>query len=605
MRNRPLYLQLLYFVLPIYIIGWGFQYYFIGPFIERFYLDEARENLTSKAHLIQSGIDTKRKNVSLQDFVMKSSKLSEIRITILDTNGVVLADSEEDPALMENHRTVNKREEIEVAIKKGVGRSQRYSTTINENMLYVAVLANIQNSFFIIRTSESMLSLSTGIDTARQRIVLISIIILIVIIPAVILTSRFITRPLFVIGKVAEKISKGDLLGPIPDFQNKIFSNTKEINSISIALNDMAKELNKKIKTITKEKNEQKNILNYINLIQYSMSEGLIAVDLNNRISAINKAAASYLDLHRKKDIGKPFDKRTKNKPIKKIIKSILKKQRPLTKEIRIGQLKKMFFTVNGKVLKDQKSKSVGCLIVMTDVTRLKQLEAMRRVFVANVSHELKTPITSIGGYIETAQGDIPLKTKNEFLEKAIRQNNRMNSIIDDLLRLSRIEALEDEDAFNLSIQNLLPIIEGSVEDIRENIKKYSIKIDIQCSEDISAKVDSQLMREALINLVDNAIKYGDESSTVLLSVKEKTKTVFIDIENRGSIIPEKERDRIFNRFYRIDKSRSKKTGGTGLGLAIVKHISIVHGGNIEVKKSDEASTIFRLTLPSKGNANV
>jgi len=605
MRNRPLYLQLLYFVIPIYIIGWGLQYYFIGPFIERFYLDEARENLTSKAHLIQSGIDTKRENVSLQDFVMKSSKLSEIRITILDTNGVVLADSEEDPALMENHRTVNKREEIEVAIKNGVGRSQRYSTTINEDMLYVAVLANIQNSFFIIRTSESMLSLSTGIDTARQRIVLISIIILIVIIPAVILTSRFITRPLFVIGKAAEKISKGDLLEPIPDFQNKIFSNTKEINSISIALNDMAKELNKKIKTITKEKNEQKNILNYINLIQYSMSEGLIAVDLNNRISAINKAAASHLDLHRKKDIDKPFDKRIKNKPIKKIIKSILKKQRPLTKEIRIGKLKKMFFTVNGKVLKDQKSKPVGCLIVMTDVTRLKQLEAMRRVFVANVSHELKTPITSIGGYIETAQGDIPLKTKNEFLEKAIRQNNRMNSIIDDLLRLSRIEALEDEDAFNLSIQNLLPIIEGSVEDIRENIKKYSIKIDIKCSEDISAKIDSQLMREALINLIDNAIKYGDESSTVLLSVKEKTKTVFIDVENRGSIIPEKERDRIFNRFYRIDKSRSKKTGGTGLGLAIVKHISIVHGGNIEVKKSDEASTIFRLTLPSKGNANV
>ena len=175
----------------------------------------------------------------------------------------------------------------------------------------------------------------------------------------------------------------------------------------------------------------------------------------------------------------------------------------------------------------------------------------------------------------------------------------------DDLLRLSRIEALEDEDAFNLSIQNLLPIIEGSVEDIRENIKKYSIKIDIKCSEDISAKVDSQLMREALINLIDNAIKYGDESSTVLLSVKEKTKTVFIDVENRGSIIPEKERDRIFNRFYRIDKSRSKKTGGTGLGLAIVKHISIVHGGNIEVKKSDEISTIFRLTLPSKTNVSV
>ena len=600
MRNRPLFLQLLYFVLPIYIIGWGIQYYFIGPFIERFYLDEAREHLTSKAHLIQSGIDTKRENVSLQDFVKKSSSLSEIRITILDTNGVVLADSEENPGSMENHRGVNKREEIEVAIKKGIGNSQRYSTTINEDMLYVAILASVENSNIIIRTSESMQSLNTSINKARKRIVLISIIILIVIIPIVIITSRLITRPLFLIGKAAKKISKGDMMDPIPISQKSFFSGTEEISSITVALNEMAKELDKKIATITKEKNEQKNILNYINIIQYSMSEGLIAIDLENKISTINKAASSYLDIDRKKDIGKQYDKKIKNKAIKKIIKSILKKQRPITKEIRIGQMKKMFFTVNGKVLKDQKLKPVGCLIVMTDVTRLKQLEAMRRVFVANVSHELKTPITSIGGYIETAQKDISLETKNEFLEKAIKQNNRLNSIIDDLLRLSRIEAIEDEDAFTLSTQKLLPIIEGSVEDIRENIKKYGIKVIIECSKDIYVKIDSQLMREALINLLENAIKYGVDNSTVIISVKRKSNKILIDIENKGEVIPEKERDRIFNRFYRVDKSRSKKTGGTGLGLAIVKHISIVHNGTIEVHKSDGNTTVFRLTLPVK-----
>ncbi len=600
MRNRPLFLQLLYFFLPIYIIGWGVQYYFIGPFIEQFYLNETKEHLTSKAHLIQSGIDTKRENVSLQDFVKKSSKLSEIRITILDTNGVVLADSEEDPGSMENHRGTNKREEIEVAIKKGIGSSQRYSTTINEHMLYVAILASVEGSHFIIRTSESMLSLNTSINKVRQRIVLISIIILIVIIPAVITTSRFITRPLFLIGKAAKKISKGDMFDPIPISQKSFFSGTEEISSITIALNEMAKELDKKIATITREKNEQKNILNYINIIQYSMSEGLIAIDLENKFSTINKAASSYLNIDRKKDIGKPYDKKIKNKAIKKIIKSILKKQRPITKEIRIGRMKKMFFIVNGKVLKDQKSKPVGCLIVMTDVTRLKQLEAMRRVFVANVSHELKTPITSIGGYIETAQGDIPLETKNEFLKKAIRQNNRLNSIIDDLLRLSRIEAIEDEDTFTLSTQKLLPIIESSVEDIRGEIKKYGIKVVIECSDDICAKIDSQLMREALINLLENAIKYGVDNSTVILSVKRKSNKILIDIENKGELIPEKERDRIFNRFYRLDKSRSKKTGGTGLGLAIVKHISIVHNGTIEVHKSDGDTTVFRLTLPVK-----
>ena len=600
MRNRPLFLQLLYFVLPIYIIGWGVQYYFIGPFIEQFYLNETKEHLTSKAHLIQSGIDTKRENVSLQDFVKKSSKLSEIRITILDTNGVVLADSEEDPGSMENHRGTNKREEIEVAIKKGIGSSQRYSTTINEHMLYVAILASVEGSHFIIRTSESMFSLNTSINKVRQRIVLISIIILIVIIPAVIITSRFITRPLFLIGKAAKKISKGDMFDPIPISQKSFFSGTEEISSITVALNEMAKELDKKIATITREKDEQKNILNYINIIQYSMSEGLIAIDLENKFSTINKAASSYLNIDRKKDIGKPYDKKIKNKAIKKIIKSILKKQRPITKEIRIGRMKKMFFTVNGKVLKDQKLKLVGCLIVMTDVTRLKQLEAMRRVFVANVSHELKTPITSIGGYIETAQGDIPIKTKNEFLEKAVRQNNRLNSIIDDLLRLSRIEAIEDEDTFTLSTQKLLPIIESSIEDIRGEIKKYGNKVVIECSDDICAKIDSQLMREALINLLENAIKYGVDNSTVILSVKRKSNKILIDIENKGEVIPEKERDRIFNRFYRVDKSRSKKTGGTGLGLAIVKHISIVHNGTIEVHKSDGDTTVFRLTLPAK-----
>ena len=598
MENRPFFLQLLYFVLPIYIVGWGVQYYFIGPFIEKFYIEETREHLASKAYLIQSAINMKKSSVSLQDFVKESSELSEIRITIMDTTGKVFADSEEDPSLMENHRTVNKRQEIETAIKIGIGSSQRYSTTINEDMLYVAILVDQESRPIIIRTSDSMASLSISINEARGRIILISVIILLVIIPVVIITSRFITRPLFLIGKAAKQISDGDMLKTIQIPKNKFFSNTEEISSIGIALNEMAEELNKRFETITKEKNEQKDMLNYINIIQYSMSEGLIAVDLNNKISTINKAAASYLDLDRKKDIGKEFDDKIKNKSLKKIIKSILKKQRPFTKEIRIGKVKKTFFIVNGKILKNQSSKLVGCLIVMTDVTRLKQLEAMRRVFVANVSHELKTPITSIGGYIETAQGDIPLETKNEFLEKAIEQNFRLNSIIDDLLRLSRIEAMQDEETFALSNQAILPIIEGSIEDIRGTIKKYNAKVLCNCSEKINADIDSQLLREALINLLENAIKYGDNNPTVTLAVKEKSNYILIDIENTGSIIPEKERNKIFNRFYRIDKSRSKKTGGTGLGLAIVKHISIVHNGTIEVKKSDESSTVFRFTLP-------
>ena len=183
-------------------------------------------------------------------------------------------------------------------------------------------------------------------------------------------------------------------------------------------------------------------------------------------------------------------------------------------------------------------------------------------------------------------------------MEKALEQNFRLNSIIDDLLRLSRIEAMQDEETFTLSNQAILPIVEGSIEDIRGTIKKYNAKVLCSCSEKINANIDSQLLREALINLLENAIKYGDNNSSVTLAVKEKSNNILIDIGNTGSIIPKKEHDRIFNRFYRVDKSRSKKTGGTGLGLAIVKHISFVHNGTIEVKKSDKISTVFRFTLP-------
>lgn len=597
-KYKPLFLQLLYFLLPIYIIGVAAQFYFIVPFIESFYLEETKDHLTSKAYLIKSGIDNKVANKELQNFIIESSKKSKIRITIMDTLGSVFADSDKNPMLMENHRSVKKRDEIENALKDGIGASQRYSTTTNQDMLYVAVLTNFSGQPFIIRTSASMSSLETSIGKARDRIILINIIILIFITISVILVSRFISQPLFLIGKGARRISSGEMLEPIPMPEENLFINTEEILSITVAINDMVSELKRRINTITKERNEQENIIKYINIIQYSMSEGLLTFDLKKRFTTINNAAAKYLDLDLKEDIGKTYDKKIKNKDLKKIIKTLINKGRPVSKEIRIGKLKKNYFSVNGTLLRGQKSKKVGCLLVMTDVTRLKQLEAMRRVFVANVSHELKTPITSIAGYVETAQGDIPDENKNNFLKKALKQTNRLNSIIDDLLRLSRIEALQDEDSFSLLDHDLVEVVNRSIEDLDEILKKYKTKVITKHPQSVNAFIDMQLMQEAITNLLENAIKYGNVDTDVWLDIEKSSDGIHIDISNIGEPIPEKEFDKIFNRFYRLDKSRSKKTGGTGLGLAIVKHISIVHNGKIEVRKSDEKKTIFRFTLP-------
>ena len=597
MRNKPLFLQLLIFVLPIYIIGFGVQYYFVGPFIERFRLDEVQRHLSKKANLISLSINSLSKETNLQEFVRKSGKNSNIRITIMDTNGVVFADSEKDPGLMENHRNQFKRKEIEQSIKNGLGVSQRYSTTINEDMLYVAILRDYNDSPFIIRTSESMKSLYVSIDRARNKIILISVIIMVIVIPSVIFVSSLITRPLFLIGKAAKKISAGDMQDPIPKLNNNWFSGTEEIHSIIIALNDMATEIKSRIDAITLEKNEQKNILNFIRTIQRTMSEGLFTIDFKEKITSLNQAGADYLSLDRKNSIGKNYNKTIKDKSFKKIIKTIIRKKRSITKEIKIGKEKKYYFNVNGKILKDQDDKAVGCLLVMTDITKLKQLEAVRRVFVANVSHELKTPITSIAGYIETALDDIPSDTKNDFLRKSLNQTTRLNSIIDDLLRLSRIEALEDENTFSLLKQNLLAVIDGSIEDVSASLKKFNKKIIIECPKTLSAKIDAQLFREAINNLLENAIKYSFDDSIIYIKVKRKNGSINIDIINQGEPIPKESLDRIFQRFYRVDKSRSKMTGGTGLGLAIVKHIALVHNATIRVLKSNETNTVFRFSL--------
>jgi len=597
MRNKPLFLQLLIFVLPIYIIGFGVQYYFVGPFIERFRLDEVQRHLSKKANLISLSINSLSKETNLQEFVRKSGKNSNIRITIMDTNGVVFADSEKDPSLMENHRNQFKRKEIEQSIKNGLGVSQRYSTTINEDMLYVAILRDYNDSPFIIRTSESMKSLYVSIDRARNRIILISVIIMVIVIPSVIFVSSLITRPLFLIGKAAKKISAGDMQDPIPKLNNNWFSGTEEIHSIIIALNDMTTEIKSRIDAITLEKNEQKNILNFIRTIQRTMSEGLFTIDFKEKITSLNQAGADYLSLDRKNSIGKNYNKTIKDKSFKKIIKTIIRKKRSITKEIKIGKEKKYYFNVNGKILKDQDDKAVGCLLVMTDITKLKQLEAVRRVFVANVSHELKTPITSISGYIETALDDIPYDTKNDFLRKSLNQTTRLNSIIDDLLRLSRIEALEDENTFSLLKQNLLAVIDGSIEDVSASLKKFNKKIIIECPKTLSAKIDAQLFREAINNLLENAIKYSFDDSIIYIKVKRKNGSINIDIINQGEPIPKESLDKIFHRFYRVDKSRSKMTGGTGLGLAIVKHIALVHNATIRVLKSNKTNTVFRFSL--------
>lgn len=326
-----------------------------------------------------------------------------------------------------------------------------------------------------------------------------------------------------------------------------------------------------------------------------SMTEGVLVIDNNKKILMINEPGISYLNIESDNPTGCFVDDTIKDENFQIFINTLIKTKTPQKKEIRIKKNMKRFFLVNGTILQGEK---MGALIVFSDITKLKQLEKIRQDFVANVSHELKTPITSIVGFLETVQQkNFPKEKRKSFLKKALKHSNRLNAIIDDLLWLSKIESMEDSESFDLTNQSLLGIINGAVDDIKSLKGMEDAKIEVSCDSSIELKADEQLLREAFINLLDNAIKYGDSKKKITIT-SNINKNLVIKFHNYGIPIPKKYNERIFHRFYRIDKSRSRRQGGTGLGLAIVKHIIFVHGGEISVDSDKKLGTSFLIEIP-------
>jgi two-component system phosphate regulon sensor histidine kinase PhoR len=258
------------------------------------------------------------------------------------------------------------------------------------------------------------------------------------------------------------------------------------------------------------------------------------------------------------------------------------------------------FFHVHGASLADPQAERGGAVIVLSDMTRIHRLENLRRDFVANVSHELKTPVTSIQGFVEALMDGGPDDPEQgqRYLGIIAKHAERLNAIIDDLLSLSRLEEGAERRAILFEDVELKPALEAAVELAGIRAEQKHIKIQLSCDESISAKINAPLLEQAIVNLVDNAVKYSDEGTTVSIEVSQEDKEIAISVKDTGCGIPQEHLARIFERFYVVDKSRSRKLGGTGLGLAIVKHITLVHGGHVGVESAPGEGTTFTIHLP-------
>jgi Signal transduction histidine kinase len=249
--------------------------------------------------------------------------------------------------------------------------------------------------------------------------------------------------------------------------------------------------------------------------------------------------------------------------------------------------------------IRDSNSINIGAVIVLNDITQLRNLENIRKQFVSNVSHELKTPITAIKGFVETLKNiDNNNQDQKKFLQIIESHSDRLNCIIDDLLNLSRIEEQSGKEKLNLKNQKLLPVIDQAVQGCDILIQDKSISVKVNCDKQISILQNSRLMQEALSNLISNAVKYSDNESEIIISVNQNNDKDIISIKDYGIGISEKHQERLFERFYRVDESRSRDQGGTGLGLSIVKHIVNFHNGSITVNSEVDKGSTFSIIIP-------
>jgi len=279
-----------------------------------------------------------------------------------------------------------------------------------------------------------------------------------------------------------------------------------------------------------------------------------------------------------------------------------LSSQGSVEREMSLSTEEGRFVSAHGTILRDAEGNRIGALIVLNDITQLRRLENIRRDFVANVSHEIKTPITAIKGFVETlSDGRVNDRNDRErFLEIITRHVNRLEAIVEDLLRLSRIEKDAETEGINFIEANLRHVLENAIQVCRPKAESKGINLELICDETIIAKIDPPLLEQAVVNLLDNAIKYSPEKSSIRLETSRNKEELVIDIVDRGSGIEKEHLPRLFERFYRVDKARSRKLGGTGLGLAIVKHIVQAHRGRVTVQSSPGNGSTFSIHLPKE-----
>ena len=538
------------------------------------YRQTLSDDLKSLAFTLRSGLaESVDQGIPgrLESSVRRLGKELRTRITVIDTSGTVLADSDENPRVMENHRN---RPEVREALEGNVGRSTRFSSTTSQEAVYVAIPLGEEGK------SKGVLRVSLFVRDSRfppgltGRMVRIGLLLSFLALIGAYLISRSISRPILDLTAASERLAAGD-------FDTRVFlRRNDEFRTLADTFNSMSREIKTAFEGLNRQRAELKSIID-------SLKEGLIVINKRGEIVYYNESLKTIIGKESIAEGELYWEALGQPQFMELVEKARNGKLNPL-EEVEIGG-KEFLCSATGVRAQDE------IVLVLHDITSMKELERIKRDLVSSVSHELRTPLTSIKGFAETLEEEVDEKNRH-YVEIIRRNTDRLINIVRDLLLLSQMEEagveieVEEVDLRKLA-ENTVRIFDGQLKE-----KGLALALDIESGlPEISA--DPFKIEQMLINLLDNAIKYTDRGE-VGLAMRREDRKVVIEVRDTGIGIPRGKLTRIFERFYVVDKSRSRKTGGTGLGLSIVKHIVLLHGGEISVDSEPGQGSTFRVKLP-------
>lgn len=540
----------------------------IGRSWEGMLRSEIETSLRQKTLLFASRVEGSPPS-SLPEITMQAAKATDARVTVIDSAGKVLAESEADPEKMENHAT---RPEFVSALHGRVGSSTRLSHTIGIELLYVA--APIPGG--AVRMAYPLSSIREANRRIRKDLLEGSAVAVLLAMLLAFLATQSIGRRLMRITDFAERVAAGDLSARIEE------ESSDEIAHVASALDKTARKLEDGFRAVENSRQTLETLLN-------SMQEAVLAVAQDGRVLWANQRMERLVPSGIR--LGEPLVQSVRDPEILLAVEGVIERR-----DVTVAHAAKIF---SGRIFDVTAAPMPGggAVAVLHDQTEIERVEKTRRDFIANVSHELRTPLTSIQGYAETLldQNNVPEHVR-EFIEIIRKNATRMARLTEDLLVLARVESGEQN--FNFQITTPRELLEDAVQTFADLAASRDIDLSLMNTATSPVSVDRDAIHQVFSNLIDNALKYGDTGRKVLVGACETEEGVQFYVRDFGGGIPSEHLPRLFERFYRVDKARSRESGGTGLGLAIAKHVVRAHGGTIKAESELNHGSTFYFTLP-------